>query len=60
MQGEHPIPFSKRIFGPSMHEEEGKDFHASGYGLSCAAVANKGAIFLDGSVVTEEPHGHEV
>ena len=37
------IPFRKRTFGPSMHEEEGKDFHASGYGLRCDAVANKGA-----------------
>ena len=53
------IPFLKRTFGPSMHEEEGKDFHASGYGLSCDAVANKGAILLDGTIVQETPQGHE-
>ena len=59
-KGETIIPFSKRIFGPSMHEEEGKDFHASGYGLSCAAVAHKGAVLLDGSIVTDDPQGQEV
>ena len=43
-----------------MHEEEGKDFPASGYGLSCDAVANFGAVLLDGTVVNKEPKGVEV
>ena len=53
------VPFVKKIFGPSTHEEEGKDFHASGYGLSCDAFANKGTVLLDGTVVQEVPKGHE-
>ena len=53
------IPFLKKTFGPSMHEEEGKDFHASGYGLSCDAFANKGAILLDGTIVQDTLQGHE-
>ena len=58
--GEPCIPFSKVIFGPSAHEEEGKDFHASGYGLSCDAVANYGSVLLDGTVINKVPKGVEV
>ena len=53
------VPFLKKIFGPSTDEEEGQDAHASGYGLSCDAFANKGAVLLDGTVVQEVPKGHE-
>ena len=58
--GEPSIPFSRVIFGPSTHEEEGKDFHGSGYGLSCDAVANLGAVLLDGTVINKEPKSVEV
>ena len=53
------VAFLKKTFGPSMHDEEGKDFHASGYGLSCDAFASKGAVLLDGTVVQDAPQGHQ-
>ena len=54
------LPYSKEIFGPSTFEEEGKDFHATGFGLSCAAVANYGSILLDRTIVTKVPTGTSV
>ena len=54
-KGEPKIPFTKKAFGRSAHEEEGKDFHASGYGLSCDAVANNGAVLSDGTIVQDAP-----
>ena len=59
-KGKPTIPFLKKIFGPSMHDEEGKDLHASGYVLNCDAFANKGAVLLDGTVVEDVPQGHHV
>ena len=58
-KGEPKIPFSRKVFGPSAHEEEGKDFHASGYGLSCDAIANKGAVLLVGTIVQDAPQGFQ-
>ena len=43
------LPYFKNIFGPAPNDEESKDFHANGYGLSFAAYANQGATLHDGT-----------